>query len=216
MNSEAHRKMTADGLADRFSPQDLETIVQANQNQDRLSNLIGHPEIHFDDSAFEAGQRYIDLQRQEAADAVVRLKDRRAALQAFGRLLHGRQDFYAHSNWVMLWTDQHGGWENCSPEDIEICADPLNVPGLISGTGSPWHFIGVRIPLFGSLIRRHLIPADSHEIMNLDGPGQGPLFDFAVAAATKHTSVELEYLLRDLKIAGGQATVDFFSGGDFQ
>jgi chaperonin GroEL len=129
--------------------------------------------------------------------------DRPAALAAFGRLLHGRQDFYAHSNWVALWVASRGGPAQCTPDQVEICADPLLVPQLISGTGVPWHFIVVRMPLLGRLARRSLIPADSHEAMNLDHPGRGPLFPFAMAAAIKHSRLELDLLQELLRAAGG-------------
>jgi len=41
--------------------------------------------------------------------------------------------------------------------------------------------------------------------MNLDNPGRGPLFPFALAAAVKHSRLELEMLLRMLHGKGGIA-----------
>jgi hypothetical protein len=212
MDARYHVEITRQALAGRFDEADLHAIVRANLGQDRLANLIGHPEIHFDGSAFAEGEAYIADQRRQAAAALVERDDRPAALAAFGRLLHGRQDFYAHSNWVALWTDRRGGSAHCSPDQIEICVDPLLVPQLISGVGSMWHYVAVRVPLLGQLARRTLIPANSHEAMNLDHPGRGPLFPFAMAAAVKHTRLELDLLLSSLRDAGGEASAQRFLG----
>lgn len=212
MDARYHVQITRQALAGRFAESDLQAIIRANLGQDRLSNLLGHPEIHFDDSAFDAGERYIARQRREAVAALAQRGDRPAALAAFGRLLHGRQDFYAHSNWVRLWIDNHGGIAQCSPDQVEICVDPLIVPQLISGVGSVWDFVLVRLPLLGGWVRRHLVPHDSHEVMNLDHPGRGPLFPFAMAAAIKHTRLELDLLLSLLREFGGEPAAQRFLG----
>jgi hypothetical protein len=210
MDARYHIEITRQALAGRFDEAALQVIIRANLGQDRLANLLGHPEIHFDDSAFAAGERYITEQRQQSVAALMVRDDRPAALAAFGRLLHGRQDFYAHSNWVQLWSENCGGATNCTPDQVEICFDPVVVSQLISGTGSAWHFVAVRVPLLGRLARRYLIPAGSHEVMNLDHPGRGPLFPFAVAAAIKHTQLELDQLLSLLRQAGGEPAVQRF------
>lgn len=204
MDARYHVQITRQALAGRFDETALQAIVRANLGQDRLANLLGHPEIHFDGSAFAGGEAYIAAQRQQAVAALVERDDRPAALAAFGRLLHGRQDFYAHSNWVALWTDSRGGVARCTPDQAEICVDPLLVPQLISGVGSVRDFVLVRVPLLGRLARRTLIPANSHEAMNLDHPGRGPLFPYAMAAAVKHTQLELDLLLGSLRDAGGE------------
>lgn len=211
MIAKYHIEMTRDALNDRFSATDLGIIISANLGQDSIPNLLGHPEMHFDDSQFEAGQRYIEKQRRLAVQAS-RVGDRQRALQAFGRLLHGRQDFYAHSNWVRLWTEEQGGVEHCRPEDVPVCLDPLVVPQLVSGTGSAWRFIVYRTPLLGRLVKRVYLPPDSHEAMNLDDPAQGPHFPFAIAAARKHTRLELDLLLQALITAGGESAVTGFLG----
>lgn len=211
MIAKYHIQMTQDALSDHFSATDLLIIIAANLSQDSLPNLLGHPEIHFDDSQFEAGQRYIAKQRRLAIQAI-RFGNRQRALQAFGRLLHGRQDFYAHSNWVRLWTEEQGGVERCRPEEVALCLDPLSVSQLASGTGSAWRFLVYRTPLLGRLVKRFYLPPDSHEAMNLDEPGQGPHFPFAIAAATRHTRLELEQLLEALRAAGGESAISAFLG----
>lgn len=212
MDARYHVQITRQALAGRIDEAAMQAIVRANLGQDRLSNLLGHPEIHFDDSAFEAGERYVAQQRRQAVDMLVERDDRPAALAAFGRLLHGRQDFYAHSNWVALWVESRGGIAQSSPGQVEICVDPLLVPQLISGVGSVRDFILVRLPLLGGWARRHLVPHDSHEVMNLDHPGRGPLFPFAMAAAVKHTRLELDLLLSLLREFGGEPAAQHFLG----
>lgn len=211
MDAKYHVRITLKALKDRFDPDGLRVIIRANLGQDRLNNLVGHPEIHFDDGAFAQSERYIEQQRTVAARASIQ-GDRPAALRAFGRLLHGRQDFYAHSNWAALWTDQNGGIEQCKPDGLDLCTDPLAIPGLVSGTGSAWQFLAVRIPLAGRLYRRWLLPDTSHEAMNLDNPSRGPLFPFAVAAAIKHTRLELDLLLTLIERRADQDAVALFLG----
>ena len=193
MDSRYHVEIMRTALAGLCSEPDLQHIIRANLAQDRLVNLIGHPEIHFDDNAFVAGERYVQEQRQQAVQAAAR-GDRRAALAAFGRLLHARQDFYAHSNWVVLMVAEQGGVAHGQPDDVPLCLDPAADARLRSGRGVVWHFLAVRLPLVGGWIERHVIPADSHERMNLDNPRRGPLFAYAMAAAVRHTRLEWETL----------------------
>lgn len=212
MQARYHVQITRAAVGDRFSRIDFRRIVRANLSQDRLQYLVFHPQLHFDGGALRDAQAYISQQRRLAVRRLLTHGDRAGALDAFGRLAHTRQDFYAHSNWVELWVAQHGGLDRVTPDDVEICLNPLAVPGLISGNGSVIHFLACRVPLYGRWHARHLTPPDDHEAMNLDHPGRGPLFPFAVAAATKHTAVELETLLRMLARDGGPATRDLFLG----
>jgi len=213
MHAHYHRQMLQEVLAPHFSPADLETITQANLGQDSLLGLL-RPIYHFDDSAFAASEAYIVRQRQTAVAAIIAQPDRPAALQAFGRLLHGRQDFYAHANWVSRWVETQGGPDHCHPEDIPICPDPTAVPGLISGRAAIPLYLLYRVPLLGPLVRRYYFPPDTHDAMNLDDPGRGPLFPFAIAAAVKHTQVELDLLLEALREAGGETAVTAFLATD--
>lgn len=210
MQSRYHVQITRAAIGDRFTGTDFRRIVRANLGQDRLPNLVCHPELHFDGSALREAQAYISQQRRLAVRLLVMYGDRAGALDAFGRLSHTRQDFYAHSNWVELWVAQQGGLDRVTPDEVEICLNPLAVPGLISGNGSAIHFLACRVPLYGRWHARHLTPPDDHEAMNLDHPGRGSLFPFAVAAATKHTVVELETLLRMLARDGGPAAQNLF------
>lgn len=203
MDSRYHVEIVRAALAGLFSEPDLQRIIRANLAQDRLATLIGHPEIHFDDSEFVASERYLQTQRQQAVQAAAS-GAREAALEAFGRLLHGRQDFYAHSNWVPLVVAERGGVARCQPGTVPLCLDPTADTRLRSGRGVVWHYLAVRLPLVGGWIERRLIPADSHERMNLDNPRRGPLFAYAMDAAIRHTRLEWETLTAALTRAGAR------------
>lgn len=204
MQARYHIQITHAAVGDRFTQSDLQRIVRANLSQDRLPNLVLHPELHFDGGALREAQAYISQQRRLAVRLLMH-GDRAGALDAFGRLTHTRQDFYAHSNWTALWVVRHGGPDRVTPDQVEICPNPLAVPGLISGKASVIHFLACRIPLYGRWHARHMTPHDDHEAMNLDHPGRGPMFSYAVAAATRHTVVELDTLLKMLARDGGLA-----------
>lgn len=211
MIAEYHVRITTEALHHLLGPGSLAAIVRANLGQDRPDRLVGHPEIHCDDSAFAATERYIAHERALAVRASS-AGDRPAALRALGRLLHSRQDFYAHSNWVAIWAAQHGGVAQCEAQDVDLCTDPLAVPGLISGRGNVFEYLAVRAPLAGRLYRRFLLPNTSHEAMNLDDPSRGPLFPFAVAAATRHSRLELDLLLQAIEQVAGADAGAFFLG----
>lgn len=210
MEAKYHRQMLTQVLQYYFNQPDLNTITRANLRQDWPRGQL-HPEYHFDNSAFAAGETFISQQRQ-AARRALSAKNREAALAALGRLLHARQDFYAHSNWVRLWVAQQGGLSACLPEDIEICPNPLSQPDLVSGYGSIPLYLLYRIPLLGRFVKTFYFPPNSHEAMNLDNPKQGPLFAYAMAAATRHTQLEFEYLLAEIAEEGGETAVTYFLG----
>lgn len=212
MQARYHVQMTRAAVGDRFTEPDLARIVRANLSQDRLLNLAFHPELHFDGGALRDAQAYISQQRRLAVRLLLAQQDRAGALDAFGRLTHTRQDFYAHSNWTALWVARNGGPGRVAPDQIEICPNPLAVPGLISGKASVIHFLACRVPVYGRWHARHLTPRDDHEAMNLDHPGRGPMFPYAVAAATRHTAVELDTLLKMLARDGGPAAAALLLG----
>jgi hypothetical protein len=200
MEAKYHRQMLVQVLQPHFNQSDLNLIIRANLRQDRPLGQL-HPEYHFDNSAFAAGEAFIRQQRQLALAAYA-ANQRQAALAAFGRLLHARQDFYAHSNWVRLWAEQQDNFAACSPDDTPLCLDPLAEPDMVSGYGSIPLYLLYRIPLLGPFIKRRYLPPDSHEAMNLDSPKQGPLFPYALSAATRHTRLEYELILAGMGCGG--------------
>lgn len=204
-----HRSITRTAIGEYFDPAGLETIIRGNISQDYPWNVIAIHR-HVDDSLFAKAESYILHEREQAVRAMNR-GYRRQALATFGRLLHTRQDFYAHSNWAALWVARQGGPESCRPEAIDICAAPLDEPELVSGKAAFHWFFACHLPLIGPWFQK-FAPADTHEAMNLDHPGRGPLFPFAVAAATKHTRQEFGLLLADLGAAAGPTVVKQFLG----
>ena len=204
-----HISITRDALGESLHSKNLARVIQANLGQDRGLGLLFHPEYHFDDNGFQAGERYVADERRLAVTAVVQGRDRKAAWAAFGRLLHARQDFYAHSNWIPRWAERAGGVDNCRREQVELCLDATTVAQLRSGRASPLVYVLYHLPGLGGWLGRRGAFADSHEAMHLDHPGRGPLFPFAITAATRHTVLEFEKLLAAVREAGGEAAVAF-------
>jgi hypothetical protein len=211
MIAKYHRQMLKHVLGAHFNQPDLNIITRANLHQDWPRGQL-HPEYHFDNSTFTKSEAYIQQQRQIALEALLS-HNREDALSAFGRLLHTRQDFYAHSNWVRLQVEKQGGLDNCAPEAVPLCPDPLSQPNLISGNASIPRWLLYRIPILGSFVKRFYFPQDSHEAMNLDSPKQGPLFAYALSAATRHTQHELDCFLAELKQVRGETAVAYFLSG---
>lgn len=195
MISKYHIEMTTNALAPYFSERALEVIVAANIKQDALRNQFGHDEIHYDNNAIEAGDRYINEQRGLIL-ATLLSPGVLGAWVAFGRMLHTAQDFYAHTNYISLWLDQFDGTPPPPPEidplKKELTQSPSFHSGKIYFPMDALYFIKPIRPLV-----LKFLPKDSHGWMNLDTPDQGPKFDYAISAATQRTTHEFE-LLRKL------------------
>lgn len=121
-----HTAITRRALEPHFNRAALEAILRANARQDSLSGLVGHPEYHFDDDAFDAGRAYMDEQRRRIFESLLR-GDAASARAAFGRLLHTAQDFYAHTDYVTRWLSRFDGGTLPPPPEI----DPV-APGLLA------------------------------------------------------------------------------------
>jgi hypothetical protein len=191
-----HEEITREALSTNFSPRALEVIIAANRKQDALSGQIGHDEYHFDNNAIDAGYRYIKEQRGFVLASLLS-PGVLSAWIAFGRLTHTAQDFYAHTNYINLWLDQHDGTPPAPPK-----VDPVQ-KSLIES--SKIHSGRIYLPLdvlyfvpFLREISLALLPHDSHGKMNLDSPKQGPRFEYARAAAVKRTQLEFEILKKIL------------------
>lgn len=188
-----HIEITSEALQTRVSPRALQVIISANLGQDNLEGQLRHPEFHFDNNGLAEGQAYLDGQRDLLVEAM-KAGQNRPARQAFGRLVHTAQDFYAHSNYVALWLRRKPSEPMPKPEDI----DPLN-PGVLSDpelrSGRvyyPWEALSF-IPFLAPLVRR-LLPKDAHAWMNLDGPERGSQFAYARVAALRRTIYEFQLL----------------------
>jgi hypothetical protein len=193
MKRRYHITITNEALHGRVVPHALRIIVSANASQDGLDGQLHHPEFHFDDNGLAEGQAYLDEQRNLLVQAV-KAGQNRPARQAFGRLIHAAQDFYAHSNYVALWLGRQPAGRVPKPGDI----DPLNPavlsdPGLRSGRiYYPWEALG--FISFLAPLARLLLPRDAHAWMNLDGPERGPHFAYARVAALRRTIYEFQLL----------------------
>lgn len=199
MKLKYHRLILHEALHDLVTPEALDVITSANLGQDALHNQIGHDAYHFDNNAFQAGWRFVWGQGR-LIPAALRRRRPRAAWQAFGRLSHALQDFYAHSNYVLLWLErQHRLGRAPAPDQIEP-ADPeiLYHSGLRSGK----LYYPLEVLSFLPFVRRLVLPflpRDSHAHMNLDGPESGPLFPYALQAGIRQTRAVFRYLQAGLK-----------------
>ena len=189
MRKTYHLEICERALADQFSSRALDVIIKANIRQDKIRYQFKHPHFHFDSNAFEASFNYIKEQRQiilEISDSFDKLQ---ASWQAFGRLTHVVQDFYAHSNYIQLWLNTFSSQEKPYPQqvvamDMEILQDP----NLHSGNIYFLYWLAF-IPWFYA-IAHYLAPKDSHTHMNLDHPNRGMQFSYAIEAAVKRTVYE--------------------------
>lgn len=204
MNAPYHLEILERALGGRVSARALKAIYRANVNQDRLTALLNHPEFHFDENAIKEGLAYIEQCRAEAARAA----KASAAWAAFGRLTHGAQDFYAHTNYVHLWREQY---PHLPPVAEMNGVDPalLKHPRLFTcRVYLPLEALAY-IPGLSTFIQKRL-PADSHANMNFDTPATGELFPYAMEAAVQRTVAEFERTLALIGEERGEAAMRAF------
>jgi len=191
MLTQYHIEIMLASLGGRFSPRAMSAIIQANVGQDRIAGQIGHDEFHFDNNAFEKSYAYIEEKRALVASSVSS-GDANSAWQAFGRMTHTQQDFYAHSNYITLWLDRFDEQTPPPPPEVDPM-DPslIHSPDLHSGK---IYFPFELLYFFRSTraLSLRILPKDSHAWMNLDTPEQGIKFDYAMQAAIKRTVIEFE------------------------
>jgi len=213
MHKQYHIEITTQALGDQFSMRALQSILVANVGQDRLKGQIGHPQFHFEDNCFAGGTAYMGEQR-ELIQAALAGGEALPAWQAFGRLTHAAQDFYAHSNYVQLWLELLDGHlagspvpEQIDPLDSKIMESPRLSSGLVY---LPVELLPL-IPALAPLARR-LLPKDSHAWTNLDGPERGPLFAYAQVAAQKRTLFEFVNISSLILVSLGPLALEAFTG----
>lgn len=197
MLTEYHIEIMFESLGDHLGARPLGVITDANIDQDSFGGQFFHDEFHFDNNAFAKTYAYIEKQRGWVIEALHK-KDALSAWQAFGRLTHTVQDFYAHSNYVTLWLNRFDGKTPSPPGEIDpVHPDLIRSPDLRSGKTYPpleWLYYVKRLRRFVL----PLLPRDSHAWMNLDSPEQGFKFDYAMQAAIKRTRIEYEKTLKGL------------------
>ncbi|HEX2698166.1 MAG TPA: hypothetical protein VHM28_10700 [Anaerolineales bacterium] len=194
-----HAEITRRALSETFSPRALDTVVAANLGQDALSGQVGHDEFHFDNNAFDKSRAYIKAQRDSIRPALER-GDIDSARSAFGRLTHAAQDFYAHSNYIDLWSaSQPNGKVPAAAEIDALDNDLLFSPDLRSGKlYYPLEVLSFIRPLRKFVLP--LIPRDSHAWMNLDSAERGPKFEYAYQAAIQRTRYEFNVTTRGFPV----------------
>ena len=205
---EYHKIITQNAIGKFFGDEAMREIIAANFKQDALANLLGKPEIHFDNDKVAESLAYIDAELARMANATGDdTETQTTQWDAFGRLCHTAQDFYAHSNYVDLWLAENGGLENTLHADIDGLDEKL-LTHLDLRTGS-FHLlrdIVYYIPLIQTLARKIYIPKFSHETMHLDDPSRGAKFDYAIQAATQRTRYEYQRAIDALSTRGSNAS----------
>ena len=212
MKTGYHRQITHDALVNSVSHEALKVIIKSNCNQDRLGGQFGHPEFHFDDSAFIQGYKYIDEQRRIVLSSLANISNPITAWQAFGRLTHSAQDLYAHSNYVDLWLQKHDHlhWIDANAID-PIEQEILNNPHLRSGINYLPFDILTYFPGIGRYFR-YFVPRNGHAWMNLDDPSRGERFKVAFIAAKKRTLIEFNHILKLFPENQKGALTNLFTG----
>jgi hypothetical protein len=210
VNTKYHFQICKQALSNAIAPAVIQTISWANVFQD-IGPGFFQPRFHFDGGQISAALQYIENQRELAVSAVLKHNNPLAARRAFGRLLHCRQDFYAHTNYVHLWAEQHPQLQQAKPEQLPLCHNPLQQSGLITCRTNLPIFLLYRMPWVGDWLRSWYLPADEHEAINLDHPKRGYLYTFAHSAAVRHTVWEWEQVCVRLQVAGEDA-VRVFTG----
>lgn len=198
-----HKSITRKAIKGHFSSRALKAVLAANLKQDNLlTGQIGHDEYHYDNNAIPESDRYLEEQRTLVLSALQK-DDAPRAWSAFGRLVHTAQDFYAHSNYVVLWLFhcERDGQTPPPPSEIAPLVDDLvRSPDLHSGRlYYPWELLAF-IPGIKRFVIP-LLPPDSHAHMHLDSPARGTRFAYAFEAAVKRTWYEFDKTVAGLSSA---------------
>ena len=108
---EATLTRTIDGHTLRFQPQAINEIIKANVDQDdgvlrcgfglSPGGPFADSSNHFDSEDLNAASTRARTRLNDAVKALMRPSpDGASARRLLGQVLHGAQDYYAHSNWV--------------------------------------------------------------------------------------------------------------------
>jgi hypothetical protein len=205
-----HLKITSEAVSSLFARSAFRQVLYGNIGQDGLAGQIGHPEYHFDDSQFERTYAYLNGLKETITRCITQHKDISTARERYGQFTHALQDFYAHSNYITLYTMKYqirledwDGTINCLVEDI------IHSPDLISGHFySPWEWVTF-IPGIGDRFLP-LFPRTSHAHMNIDSPGSSDWFPLAYRAAVERTRIESKHLFSSLQAVDPAAMLEFF------
>lgn len=186
-----HIEIIRQAIDAEVSPRALDAIIRANIGQDSLLYQLGHDHFHFDNNQIEKSYAYIEGQRALVRPALER-GDAPSAWQAFGRMTHTVQDFYAHTDYIPRWLSLFDGRTPPAPDEVDpVSSEILNHPDLHSGK----LYYPLEALAFIPFLRKFilpLLPADSHAHMNHDGHKASPHFDYVFHAAVKRTKLEFD------------------------
>ena len=192
-----HIEITRQALAVDVSPRALDAIVRANVAQDGLRYQLFHDHFHFDNNQFEKSYAYIEEQRALVHTHLTRGQVK-SAWQAFGRMIHPAQDFYAHTDYIPRWLSRFDGATPPAPELVDpVSSEILQHPDLHSGK----LYYPLEVLSFIPLLRKFilpLLPKDSHAHMNHDGHETSAHFDHVFHAAVKRTKIEFDKTIAPL------------------
>ena len=190
MLTQYHLSITRDAIGEHFSPRAMEVILASNIHQDSLAGQFNHPEYHYDDSAFREGDQYIISMREGILDSLRKQNSVEDAWDFFGKLSHVSQDYYAHSNYIRLWSEMKSNATPADfPQDDILLPEIMAHEQLTSGRFySPWEMITF-IPWIGRRLG-FLFPSDSHARLNMDHPDRSNLFPQVYQAAVYRTIFE--------------------------
>lgn len=207
-----HDAITRAAIGLHFSAEAYDTLIRANWSQDAVPGLFDEVR-HYTGDTREKAPAYIDEEFARIAELAPQ-PDRVTELrQAFGRITHTTQDFYAHTNYVDLWLAASGGLDNTTPDQIDGLDDSLrHSPDLILCTFVNWRDWLYYVPLIGDLFRRIYLDPQSHEAMHLDMPSRGPKYHYAAEAARQRTVVEYNRACDLIREHGGHDALTRFHG----
>ncbi len=192
-----HIAITRQALGADVGLRALEVIVRANAAQDGLRYQLGHDRFHFDSNQFDQSYAYIEEQRALVRASLQR-GDAQSAWQAFGRMIHTAQDFYAHSDYIPRWLSRFNGGTPPPSEEVDpVSSDIFHDPGLRSGK----LYYPLEALAFVPFLKKSilpLLPSDSHAHMNFDDRDDKGLFDYVFHASVKRTRLEYEKTIAQL------------------
>jgi hypothetical protein len=198
MLTQYHLSITRDAIGENFSPRAMDVILASNIHQDSLAGQFNHPEYHYDDCAFREGDQYIISMREGIMDSLRKQNRAEDAWNCFGKLTHVSQDYYAHSNYIRLWSKlKSTASTDDFPRDDILLPEIVAHDHLASGRFySPWEMITF-IPWIGHRLG-FLFPSDSHARFNIDSPDRSNLFPQVYQAAVYRTVFEYNEIVLHL------------------
>src|SRR5688572_30456648 len=112
-----------------FHEDAIDAIVDANLETDDDDEIRYSPSDHYDNEEFASGAKRMMNKRRIVMNALQR-GDPQSAWMRVGSILHGVQDFYAHSSWADL---QRNGV--AKHYDLSLSGDSVRLQAFMDGLG---------------------------------------------------------------------------------